>query len=182
MPNPSRRYPKQAALRDGRSVLIRPFQREDADELHRFFLGLPLDIRRFAWDKIDQKSLVDSWAENIDYDKALPLLAFDRSRIVADATLHRREHGPLRLVGRIKWLIDPAFRGVGLGALLVNLLMDTARERGLRHLTCMLISDLERDAIDVLTPLGFKEYRVPGYGADPDGNPHDMTKLVYSFD
>ena len=181
-PMATRQYPKQAVLRDGRSVLIRPFRREDADELHRFFLGLPADIRRFAWDKIEQKALVESWAENINYDNALPLLAFDRSRIVADATLHRREHGPLRLVGRIKWLIDPSFRGVGLGALLVNLLMDVARGRGLRNLTCMLISDLEQDAIDVLTPLGFKEYRIPGYGADPDGNAHDMSKLVYSFD
>ncbi len=182
MPSHAHRYPKQAALRDGRSVLIRPFQREDAEELHRFFHGLPPDIRRFAWDRIEQKALVQSWADNIDYDKVLPLLAFDRSRIVADASLHRREHGPLRLVGRIKWLLDPSFRGGGLGALLVNLLMDAARDRGLRHLTCMLISDLERDAIEVLTPLGFQEYTIPGYGADPDGNAHDMTKLVYSFD
>ncbi len=60
--------------------------------------------------------------------------------------------------------------------------MDTARERGLRHLTCMLISDLEQDAVDVLTPLGFKEHRIPGYGADPDGNVHDMSMLVYTFD
>jgi len=176
------RYPEQAVLRDGRSVLVRPFREEDADELHRFFLRLPAHIRRFAWDKIEQRSLIDDWARNIDYDKVLPLLAFDRSRIVADATLHRREHGPLRLVGRIKWLLDPSFRGVGLGAMLVNVLMDVARERGLRHLTCMLISDLEQDAVDVLTPLGFKEYRIPGYGADPDGNTHDMSKLVYSFD
>lgn len=176
------RYPEQAVLRDGRSVLVRPFRREDAEDLHGFFLGLPTEIRRFAWDKIEQRSLIEDWAENIDYCKVLPLLAFDRSRIVADATLHRREHGPLRLVGRIKWLIDPSFRGVGLGAMLVNLLMDVGRDRGLRHLTCMLISDLEQDAVDVLTRLGFKEYRVPGYGADPDGNAHDMSKLVYSFD
>jgi GNAT superfamily N-acetyltransferase len=177
----SHRYPQQAALRDGRSVLIRPFRSDDADELHRFFLRLPADIRRFAWDRIDQKSLIDTWASSIDYNRVLPLLAFDRSRIVADASLHRREDGPLRLVGRIKWLLDPTFRGVGLGALLVNLLMDAARARGLRHLTCMLISDLERDAIDVLKPLGFEEHRIPGYGADPDGNSHDMSMLVYSF-
>jgi RimJ/RimL family protein N-acetyltransferase len=175
------RYPTQAVLRDGRHVLIRPFHANDAEELHRFFCRLPLAVQRFAWDKIEQRSLIDSWAANIDYEKAFPLLAFDGPRIVADASLHRRDYGPLRLVGRIKWLLDPNFRGVGLGAMLVNLLMDTARERGLRHLTCMLISDLEQDAVDVLTPLGFKEYRIPGYGADPDGNVHDMSKLVYSF-
>jgi hypothetical protein len=41
--------------------------------------------------------------------------------------------------------------------------MDVARDRGFRRLTCMLISDLEQGANDVLTPLGFKEYRIPGY-------------------
>ena len=174
-------YPKQAVLRDGRNVLIRPFRRDDAEALHAFFLRLPPEIRRFAWDAIDRKGLVESWADNIDYDQALPLLAFSGTRVVADATLHQREFGPLRLVGRVKWLLDPEFRGAGLGAMLVNLLMDAARERGLRHLTCMLISDVEQDAIDVLTPLGFTEYRIPRYGVDPDGNSHDMTKLVFSI-
>lgn len=174
-------YPKQAVLRDGRHVLIRPFRRDDTDELHAFFMRLPMELRRFAWDRIEQRALVETWGASIDYDKVFPLLAFDGPRIVADASLHRRDHGPLRLVGRIKWLLEPAFRGAGLGATLVNILMDTARERGLRHLTCMLISDLEQDAVDVLTPLGFKEYRIPGYGADPDGTSHDMSKLVYSF-
>lgn len=175
------RYPEHAVLRDGRSVVIRPFHQDDIDELHAFFLRLPAELRRFAWDRIEQRSLVEGWGKSIDYNKVLPLLAFDGSRIVADASLHRRDYGPLRLVGRIKWLLEPAFRGVGLGAMMVNILMDTARARGLRHVTCMLISDLEQDAVDVLTPLGFKEYRIPGYGADPDGTSHDMSKLVYSF-
>jgi GNAT superfamily N-acetyltransferase len=178
----ARRFPMQTVLRDGRSVRVRPFGSGDAGSLHAFFQRLPGSVRRFAWDAIEKRSLIDSWATNIDYGKAYPLLAFDGSRVVADASLHRRDFGPLRLVGRIKWLIDPEYRGVGLGATLVNLLMDTARERGLRHLTCMLISDLEQDAIDVLTPLGFTEYKIPGYGADPDGNRHDMSKLVFSFD
>lgn len=177
----SRRYPEQAVLRDGRPVRIRPFCRDDVDALYDFFQRLPGDIQRFAWDRIDQRALVESWAGNIDFDKAFPLLAFDGSRVVADATLHRREHGPLRLVGRIKWLLDPEYRGAGLGAMLVNMLMDTAQANGLRHLTCMLISDLERDAVQVLKELGFKEYRIESYGADPDGGTHDMTKLIYSF-
>jgi RimJ/RimL family protein N-acetyltransferase len=175
------RYPTQTVLRDDRRVMIQPFRSEDADELHAFFLRLPADWRRFAWDRIESRGLIESWANNIDYAKTLPLLAFDGHRVVADASLHRREFGPLRLAGRIKWLIDPEFRGVGLGAMMINLLMDEALAMGLKHLTCMLISDLEQDAIDILAPLGFKEYRIPGYGVDPDGEAHDMSKLVFSF-
>lgn len=175
MPN---QYPQEAALRDGSRVLLRPFSERDTAALYRFFQRLPIEIRRFAWDRIDDPSLVESWGRHIDYDKVLPLLAFDRSRIVADATLHRRDGGPLRLVGRIKWLIDPEFRGVGLGTLMVNHFIGIARRSGLRHLTCMLISDLEADAVEVLSGLGFTAYRVPGYGTDPDGHQHDMTKMV----
>jgi GNAT superfamily N-acetyltransferase len=175
MPN---RYPQEAALRDGRRVLIRPFTGRDTDALYDFFRRLPEETRRFAWDRIDDRSLVESWGRNVDYGKAFPLLAVNGSRVVADATLHRREGGPLRLVGRIKWLLDPDYRGVGLGTLLVHQFINHARANGLRHLTCMLISDLEEDAVRTLEELGFDSFVVPGYGTDPDGNQHDMTKLT----
>jgi GNAT superfamily N-acetyltransferase len=175
MPN---RYPQEAVLRDGRRLLIRPFTANDVDALYELFLHLPEDVRRFAWDRIDNRSLVESWGRELDYAKVLPLLALDGKRIVADATLHRREGSPLRLVGRVKWLIDPEYRGNGLGTLLMNQFIATARMDGLRHLTCMLISDLESDAVQTLKDLGFESYTIPGYGTDPDGNQHDMIKMV----
>ena len=172
------RYPQQVALRDGRKVLLRPFAAGDTDALYDFFHRLPPEHRRFAWDPVENRSLIETWAANIDYDKVLPLLALDGSRVVADATLHRRERGPLRLVGRVKWMIDPEFRGAGLGTTLVSDFISIGRERGLRHLNCMLISDLEADAVKTLEGLGFQSYVMPLYGTDPDGNQHDMTKLI----
>ena len=171
-------YPQQAVLRDGRKILLRPFSASDTDALYQFFHSLPTSYRRFAWDNIDSRELIDSWGRSIDYSKVFPLLALDGNRIVADATLHRRQGGPLRLVGRIKWMIDPEYRGVGLGTLLVNHLVRIARERGLRHVNSMLISDLEADAVKTLEGLGFVSIVQPGYGTDPDGNQHDMTKLI----
>lgn len=172
------RYPQEAALRDGRRVLLRPFSEKDVDALYDFFHRMPVEYRRFAWDNVDSHALVAAWGREIDYDKVFPLLALDGQRVVADATLHLRKGGPLRLVGRIKWMIDPQFRGAGLGTVLVQSLIIIARERGLRHVSCMLISDLEADAVQTLEGLGFKSYVEPGYGPDPDGNQHDMTKLV----
>jgi GNAT superfamily N-acetyltransferase len=171
-------YPQEAALRDGRRIMLRPFTERDVDALYEFFHRLPPEYRRFAWDPIDHRELIESWGQNIDYSKVFPLLAVDGNKIVADATLHRRDGGPLRLVGRVKWMIDPAWRGVGLGTLLVNHFITIARENGLRHLNSMLISDLEADAVQTLQTLGFKASVQPGYGTDPDGNQHDMTMLV----
>ena len=171
-------YPQEAVLRDGRRLLIRPFTASDVDPLYEFFLHLPQDVRRFAWDRIDNRNLVESWGRELDYGKVLPLLAWDGHKVVADATLHRRTGGPLRMVGRVKWLLDPEYRGAGLGTLLMNHFIDTARADGLRHLTCMLISDFEADAVQTLSNLGFEGYTIPGYGTDPDGNQHDMIKMV----
>ena len=174
----SDRFPQEGVLRDGRRVLIRPFAQHDTESLFTFFQHLPVEVRRFAWDRIDNRALIETWGRELDYEKVLPLLAFDGTQIVADATLHRRHGSPLRLVGRIKWLIDPQYRGAGLGTILVNKFIDIAKTGGLRHLTCMLIADLEADAVATLEGLGFESYLVPGYGTDPDGNQHDMVKMV----
>ncbi len=172
------RFPQEAVLKDGKRVLIRRFTGNDTQALYQFFQHLPPEVRRFAWDNIDDPALIESWGRNLDYDRVLPLLAVDGRRIVADATLHCRDRGPLRRVGRIKWLLDPDYRGIGLGTILVNNFIAIARGNGLRHLTCMLIAEAEADAIATLRGLGFEEYVIPDYGADPDGNPHDMVKLV----
>lgn len=172
------RYPQEAALRDGRRVLIRPFTENDVEGLVQFFKRIPPETRRFAWADISKRSTIEKWASNLDYAKALPLLALDGTRIVADATLHRRDGGPLRLAGRIKWMLDPDYRGVGLGTTLVSQFIDIAKENGLRHLSAMLISDVESDAVATLENLGFKSYVYPGYGTDPEGGSHDMTKLI----
>src|ERR1043165_4409038 len=147
------RFPQEAVLRDERRVMLRAFTEKDIDALYEFFHGLPPEYRRFAWDQIDSRPLIESWGRNIDYAKVFPILAWSGQKVVADATLHRRKGGPLRLVGRVKWMIDPEFRGVGLGTLLVSHLIDTARDHGLRHVSCMLISDLESDAIATLETL-----------------------------
>jgi GNAT superfamily N-acetyltransferase len=172
------RFICEAVLRDGKRLLIRPFREGDVDALWDFFQRLPTGVRRLAWDDIWNRSVVENWARTIDYGKVLPLLAFDGGKVVADATMHRRKGSPLRLVGRLKWLIEPEYRERGLGTLLVNRFITIARNEGLRHLTCMLVDDIERDAIEVLCGLGFTKTVLPGYGTDPDGNQHDMTKMI----
>ena len=172
------RFPQEAVLRDGRRVILRPFAEHDATHLFEFFQRLPADIRRFAWDNIDDPALIEHWGKNIDYSKVLPLLAINGQHIVADASLHCRHRGPLRLVGRIKWLIDPDYRGQGLGTTLVNNFISMARDYGLRYLSCMPIAELEGDAIETMLNLGFEQFPIPGYGADPDGRSYDMVKLV----
>ena len=114
----------------------------------------------------------------LDYDKAVPLLALDGDKVVGEARLLYRDGGPLRLVGWVQWLLDPEYRGAGLGTLLVNDFITMARDSGLHHLTCMLFPDIEEAAVVTLTNLGFEGHAIAGYGVDPDGNRKDMVKMV----
>lgn len=177
----SHRYPQEVALQDGRRLLLRPFESSDVDALHAFFLRLPEKERRAAWDRIDDKSIVEEWGRSLDYSKTFALLALDDGKIVADATLHFRRHGPLRHVGRIRWMIDPAYRHRGLGTTFVKQFMEIGRADGLRRLNCMLAGALEKEAVEVLEKLGFEKIQIPGYGTDPDGAPQDMTMLIYKL-
>ncbi len=173
-----RHYPQEAVTRDGRRLLLRPLHHDDSNAVYDLFQRLPLESRRFDWNRVDDRGFIEFWAQNLDYEQIFPVIAVDGDRVVAEVTLERQERGPLRRVGRVHWLLDPDYRGVGLGTLLVNHSIGVARALGLRHLTCMLISDLEADAVRVLEGLGFEPYHFPGYGTDAEGKAHDMTKMV----
>ena len=73
------RFPQEAVLRNGKHVLIRPFNAHDTEELYEFFQRLPADVRRLAWDNIEDHALVETWGRNINYDSVMPLVAFDVS-------------------------------------------------------------------------------------------------------
>lgn len=172
------RFPQEAHLRDERRLIVRPFTEADVDALWQFIKRLPTRIRRFSWEDFEHRDTVEKWARDLDYDKAVPLLAMDGTKVVGEARLVYRDGGPLRLVGWIQWLLDPGYRGAGLGTILVNDFITMARESGLKHLTCMLIPDHEEDAVNTLKRLGFERYDIPRYGVDPDGNQKDMVKMV----
>ena len=122
------RFPQEAALRDGRRVMLRPFAKRDVGALYEFFQHLPEASRRFAWDRIGDRAVVERWGVELDYEKVMPLLALETaSGSSPTPRCTGAEHGPLRLTGRVKWTIDPEFRGVGLGSLLINHFIDTAK-------------------------------------------------------
>jgi GNAT superfamily N-acetyltransferase len=170
--------PCEVGLKDGTRVLVRRLAQSDGAALYAFFQRQPVELRRLAWDDVDNRDLVEAWARDVNYESTLPLIAVDGTKIIADATLRYRERGPLRLVGRVRWFIDTEYRGRGLGTSLANRLITVARENGLRFLSCMLSTRLESRDIEILTERGFAATHFPGYGTDPDGAPEDMTYLV----
>ena len=70
------RFPQEAVLRDERRVMLRQFTEKDVDALYEFFHHLSADYRRFAWDQIDNRSLIESWGREIAYPVPLSISGY----------------------------------------------------------------------------------------------------------
>ncbi len=86
-------FPKSWTLDDGTKVSVHPMVKHDRDRLALFFKHLPEEELRFLRDDVTDMRVIDQWIYNINYDRVLPLVVAVNSRIVADASLHRRKEG-----------------------------------------------------------------------------------------
>ena len=152
-------YPKKVRLQSGTSVTIRPMVKEDADKLHAFFSRVPREDRLFLRDDVSIRDVIDSWTQELDYRKVLPLVAEVGGNIVGDATLHRRTFGWTSHVGKVRLVIDKDYRGKGLGTVLIEELIDIAKKAGLEQLVAELMSN-QTGALSAFKRLGFDKEAV----------------------
>ena len=124
-------YPQRVALLDGVEVTLRPMEPGDADALVEFFRMIPAEERFYLKEDVTSPKVIRRWTEELDYDRALPLLALADGRVVADATLHRHRAGARHHVGELRIVVDPEYRNRGLGSTMMYHLMAIAREHGL---------------------------------------------------
>lgn len=172
------RYPKSVTLRDGTSVTIRPMVPADEKAVLAFFRGVPAEDRIFLKDDVTKGEVVAAWCRNLNYDRILPLVAEARGELVGDATLHQRRSGWMRHAGRVRVVIASAYRGKGLGTLLVNELIAVAERTDLEKMDIGLMAD-QKAAISAFQKLGFAQIAVfPDHVKDLDGKSHDFVVLV----
>jgi L-amino acid N-acyltransferase YncA len=172
-------YPRQHVLRDGRQVTIRPLEQADKERLSAFFLRVPNDDRFYLKQDVTSPRVIDAWCDHLDYDRALPLVALEDDRIVADAVLVRSRHGAYREVGTVRAVVDPDYRAVGLGTTLLRDLCDIAADAELEKVSSELVSGPQDDAIEAMEQLGFiRAATVHEFIRDEHGHPHDLVVMV----
>ena len=125
---------KQGKLKDGTLVTLRPMEKDDEEALYRFFQGLPHDLLLFLRHNVQDRQVVRHWAEHLNYDRVLPLIAVAGDDIVGDATLHRVPQGWKRHIGRVRVVVAPSHQGLGLATLMLNELVGLSYELGLEKL------------------------------------------------
>ena len=171
-------YEKEAKLKDGTKVLLRPMVAEDQDALYTFFKSVPKEDARYLRDDVASRLIVEEWAKNLDYTRTLPILALKNGTIIADATLNRRRFGWKWHLGTVRLFVHRDYRKVGLGQLMIEKIVDIAYKLELEKLIAE-VPDINISAINAFTKAGF--YRVatiPNLVKDRENRPLDVVVMI----
>lgn len=171
-------YRKEAVLKDGTKVLLRPMVSEDKDALYEFFKGVSEEEARYLRDDVKSRLLIESWAKNLDYGKTLPILAIKDKRIIADATINRRQFGWKWHLGTVRIFVHNDYRNLGLGELIVDELARIAYLLGIEKLI-LEIPDTNSAVINTFTKVGFHRAAViPNMVKDRQNMPVDLAVMM----
>jgi len=137
------KFPKKVVLKDGFKCSVRPLKKDDEKAFHEFFEAIPEKERMFIKHRVTDPAVIKDWCENIDYGRNLPLLAIVNGKIIGDVTLHQQLGGWKRHVGRVSVLIHPMHRGHGVAKLLVEEIIEIARNVGLERVEAEFLGEQE---------------------------------------
>ncbi|MCI0439564.1 MAG: GNAT family N-acetyltransferase [Chloroflexi bacterium] len=171
-------YPTVMPLENGRRLTVRPMVPEDSDALLDFFRRIPEQDRFYLKEDVTSPRVIGQWAENLDYGRALPLLALDGAKIVADGTLHHRRAGARRHIGEVRVVVDPAYRNMGVGRGILYRLVEIARMKKLDTLMFEVVADTEEAARKTALILGFMPVAaLRDHVRDLNGKTHDLIVM-----
>jgi L-amino acid N-acyltransferase YncA len=171
-------YQKEAVLKDGTKVLLRPMVLGDQEALYEFFKAVSEEEARYLRDDVKSRLLIESWAKNLDYSRILPILAIKDNLIIADATINRRRSGWKWHLGTVRIFVHNDYRNRGLGELMVDELARIAYKLGIEKLI-LEIPDTNTAVINTFTKVGFHRAAViPNMVKDRQNMPVDLAVLM----
>jgi GNAT superfamily N-acetyltransferase len=170
-------YPKSIALKNGLSITMRPLVPTDSKTFGEFLNALPGEDLIFLKERVSDPKVVRRWCKEMDYGKALHLLAFHGKKIVGMALLKQDLGGWKRHVGRLNVQMLREYRGKGVGRNLTHDIIELARQAGLQWLEVELC-DKQQPAVRFLGLLGFSHVlRLPDYVKDMHSVTHDYILM-----
>jgi L-amino acid N-acyltransferase YncA len=171
-------YQKEALLKDGSKILLRPMAKEDGEALYEFFKAVPNEEARYLRDDVKSRLVIEKWAKHLDYTKTLPVLALKGGTIVADATINRRRSGWKWHLGTVRIFVHNDYRNIGLGELMVDELARIAYMLEIEKLI-VEIPDTSTAAINMFIKAGFHRAAViPNMVKDRLNMPVDLVVLM----
>ena len=147
---------QEVTLKDGRRVVIRPSRLRDAESLLR---NVNLIGREEVYILLDQVSPnLDEerrWLGTFDGVRAVLLVADAAGEAIGSADCHAGTYAKTRHVGGIGIAIRDGWRGVGLGRILMERILEWMRARGFKKAELAVFGTNER-ARRLYESLGFE--------------------------
>ncbi len=171
-------YQKEARLKDGSKVLLRPMVKQDGEALYEFFKAVPDEEARYLSDDVKSRRVIEKWARHLDYTKTLPILAFKRTAIIAEATIKRRRFGWKWHLGTIRIFVHNDYRNIGLGELMADELSRIAYRLEIEKFI-VEVPDTSTAAINMFIKSGFHLAAViPNMVKGRQNRPVDLVVLT----
>ena len=150
---------RKVTLKDGVKILIRAERKADFEPLWRMYSTLSEDSLKTLSDRYS-RNLVSGWVQNLDYDKSLPILAFDyqsQEKVVGMAILHFSSRDEIKHKAEYGIVIHDEYQGRGLGTILTKLMIEIAKIKGLKKIGLSVYTHNES---------GFHVYKKCGYDVE----------------
>lgn len=171
-------FPKTITTNEGKPITLKPLTSENAGDLYEFFLRLTEEDRYHLKEDVTSPNVIWRWVGAIDYERAVPIVAWDGRDIVAEGIVHRTRTFSRRHIGEISILIDKRPKQQGIGTALINELIGIARDLGIKRLYFSALAGKEEDAIAAACHFGFhKIATLPSYNKDLDGLYGDVVLM-----
>jgi acetyltransferase len=162
LPYPAR-HQQVVPLRGGGEYLIRPIRPDDAEMLQALVKGLKPESRYFRFVSAIAELPAPMLARLtlIDYDREMALVAVASDRIIG---VSRCITNPDHTSCEFSLLVADDWAGQGIGARLMESIMDVAREKGLSDIEGLVLTH-NSGMLKLMRSLGFA---VKPFAEDPD--------------
>lgn len=173
-------YPWTANIWD-KEIRIRMMSPNDSTELLAFGRALSERDLLFLSFDITRAEVVEAWSKHIEEGRTFTVMAEVGSKLIGHGTLYLSELTWTRHIGEILLLINPEYRGGGLGHILANEVFSIAQEMNLQKVIARMAAD-QKGALQVFERLGFKaEALLADFVIDREDRTHDLVVMSHDI-
>ena len=174
----SRDYPRTLTFNDS-TVQVARLTPADGGALGEFVTTLPTHDLLFLRRDISHPKVIAAWMQAVGEGRITSLVAREGGTIVGCTAIVSDALSWSRHVGELRVLVSPAWRGRGLGRVLIQESFALALALSLDKLTVQMTVD-QASAIAVFEELGFRaEAVLRDHVKDRDGKTYDLALLSH---
>jgi ribosomal protein S18 acetylase RimI-like enzyme len=156
---------------------IRPIQTDDRDAMERFLRQIPEGDRTFFKENVDDPEVIDAWVR----PGTARSIAVDGGEVIGYVAVVPLQ-GWSSHVGEVRVIVDPEWRGRGIGRALTRHAVLQALDLGLTKMVVEVVADQE-PTIAMFRSYGFDpEALLKDHVRDAGGQLRDLMILAYAVE